>query len=147
MIFNNNTTLHLGDSGLQKNPLNFDSMINNSCENIQGNINLRSWGNQKLYEFFLIVANDDNSIILKTVLEYVKRIDSRLYKIEEDLKHGNQNIMQQKPLNDEFVSLFPMKETSEITNVDLRLKNSPEFEKNFVNMCLDWEYLVKKKNI
>jgi len=83
------------------------------------------------------VANDDNSIILKTVLEYVKRIDSRLYKIEEDLKHGNQNIMQQKPLNDEFVSLFPMKETSEITNVDLRLKNSPEFEKNFVNMCLD----------
>lgn len=42
MIFNNNTTLHLGDSGLQKNPLNFDSMINNSCENIQGNINLRS---------------------------------------------------------------------------------------------------------
>ncbi|KAL5236947.1 hypothetical protein ACI65C_004357 [Semiaphis heraclei] len=116
MIFNNNTTLHLGDSGLQKNPLNFDSMINNSCENIQGN--------QKLYEFFLMVANDDNSIILKTVLEYVKRIDSRLYKIEEDLKHGNQNIMQQKPLNDEFVSLFPMKESSEITNVDLRLKNT-----------------------
>ncbi|KAL4153807.1 hypothetical protein QTP88_001640 [Uroleucon formosanum] len=76
MIFNNNTTLHLGNSGLQKNLLNFDSMINNSCENFQ---------------------------------EY----------------------MQQKPLNDEFVSLFPMKESSEITNVDLRLKNSPEFEKHF----------------
>lgn len=52
--------------------------------------------------------------------------------------------MQQKPLNDEFVSLFPMKESSEITNVDLRLKNSPEFEKHFVNMYLDYEYLVIK---
>lgn len=48
MIFNNNTTLHLGNSGLQKNLLNFDSMINNSCENFQGNINLKVQGTQKL---------------------------------------------------------------------------------------------------
>jgi len=84
------------------------------------------------------VTNDDNIIILKSILEYVKRIDSRLYKIEEEFKHGNQIIMQQKPLNDEFVSLFPMKEPSEITNVDLRLENSPEFEKQFVNKYLDY---------
>lgn len=80
------------------------------------------------------MTNDDNSIILKSVLEYVKRIDSRLHKIEEELKHVDRNIMQQKPLNDEFVSLFPMKEPSEITNVDSRLENSPEFEKQFVNI-------------
>ncbi|XP_025206254.1 homeobox protein 4-like isoform X3 [Melanaphis sacchari] len=127
MIFNNNTTLHLGgNTGLQTNPPNFDSLINNSCENFQ-------------------VTNDDNSIILKSVLEYVKRIDSRLYKIEEELKHGNQNIMQQKPLNDEFVSLFPMKEPSEITNVDLRLENSPEFEKQF-KMFMKTISGVKVKN-
>eukprot|EP00102_Acyrthosiphon_pisum_P026431 XP_016663641.1 PREDICTED: uncharacterized protein LOC107884970 [Acyrthosiphon pisum] len=127
MIFNNNTTLHLGgNSVLKTNPPNFDSLINNSCENFQ-------------------VTNDDNSIILKSVLEYVKRIDSRLYKIEEELKHGNQNIMQQKPLNDEFVSLFPMKEPSEITNVDLRLENSPEFEKQF-KMFMKTISGVKVKN-
>jgi len=83
------------------------------------------------------VANDNNIIILKPVLEYVKQIDSRLYKIE-DLNHGTQNIMQQNPSNDEFVSLFPMKEVSEIINVDLRLENSTEFEKQYVNKYLDY---------
>lgn len=47
MIFNNNTTLHLGgNSGLQTNPPNFDSLINNSCENFQGNITLKNLKNQ-----------------------------------------------------------------------------------------------------
>lgn len=47
MIFNNNTTLNLGgNSGLQTNPPNFDSLINNSCENVQGNINSKVKENQ-----------------------------------------------------------------------------------------------------
>lgn len=43
MIFINNTTLNLGgNSGLpQTNPLNFDSLINNACENFEGKINLK----------------------------------------------------------------------------------------------------------
>lgn len=42
MLFNNNTTLHLGgNSDLQTKPQNFDSLINNSCENFHGNIKLK----------------------------------------------------------------------------------------------------------
>lgn len=52
--------------------------------------------------------------------------------------------MQQKLLNYEFVSLFPTKKPSGITNVDLRLENSAKFENQFVNNYLDYKYIIIK---
>lgn len=75
--------------------------------------------------------NNDN-VLLQSIFEYVKRIDYKLDKIENLFKNGNQNNTTEKLKND-FLSLFPMKETAEITNIELKLKNSLDFAEQCVS--------------
>lgn len=84
-----------------------------------------------------LIENNDNSSVLKSILKYVKRIDSRLYKIEDELKHGNKYMVQHKPLNNAFLSLFPINALSKITNIDFKLANGPEFDEQFVSFNIN----------
>lgn len=53
-----------------------------------------------IYLFILFLAKkEDMNLFIKSIYEYVKRIDGRLDKIEEQLKNQGYFTLQQKTLN------------------------------------------------
>ncbi|KAL5238529.1 hypothetical protein ACI65C_005939 [Semiaphis heraclei] len=61
---------------------------------------------------------------------YVKRIDARIDKIEKLLESNTEGYHRnsQKMFDDDFISLFPMKDIQTINDVDTKIKNDSKFE-------------------
>lgn len=61
---------------------------------------------------------------------YVKRHDARLDKIEKLLQEDSSGYKRDKNkvFEDEFIALFPMKNTEAIISVDNKIKTDPKFE-------------------
>jgi len=69
---------------------------------------------------------------------YVKRIDARIDKIEKLLECNTAGFHRnsQKMFDDDFISLFPMKDIQTINDVDTNIKNDSKFECQMVHSIL-----------
>lgn len=66
---------------------------------------------------------------------YIKRFDSRIDKIEKLLENTNNSCYQrnsQQIFDDDFITIFPMKDIDTINDVDIKIKNDPSFEQQMV---------------
>jgi len=61
---------------------------------------------------------------------YVKRIDARIDKIEKLLESNAAGYYRnsQQMFDEDFISLFPMKDIQTINDVDTKIKNDSKFE-------------------
>lgn len=71
---------------------------------------------------------------MKVIHEYMKIIDSRFDRLEEQLHIGSTHqIWQQQVLDNEFLSLFSMKSVENISVIELKLSDAT-FEKKLVGI-------------
>lgn len=66
---------------------------------------------------------------------YIKRFDSRIDKIKKLLENTNNSCYQrnsQQIFDDDFITIFPMKDIDTINDVDIKIKNDPSFEQQMV---------------
>lgn len=76
---------------------------------------------------------------------YVKRIDARIDKIEKLLESNTASGYHRnsQPMFDEdFISLFPMKDIQTINDVDTKIKNDSKFECQIVSIYYIHVYLM-----
>jgi len=79
--------------------------------------------------------------ILETVLSinmYVKRIDSRLSKMEK--KITEKAVQETQPIDDEFVCLFPLTLIDDLTNIELKIANNEDFSNKMVGIIIIYYY-------